>query len=104
MELFDTHAHLDDEQFHGELSGVVQRGRISGVATILTVGTTRASSETSVQIASQFPQVYAVGRNQPNCGPQAAADDWDHVVELARDPRVRAIGETGLDAYWDCTP
>lgn len=104
MELFDTHAHLDDEQFHGQLSGVLQRGRMSGVATILTVGTTRASSETSVRIASQFPQVYAAVGIQPNCGAQSVADDWDHVVKLARDPRVRAIGETGLDAYWDCTP
>ena len=104
MELFDTHAHLDDEQFHGELSGVVQRGRLAGVATILTVGTTRVSSETSVQIASQFPQVYAAVGIQPNYGTQSTADDWDRVVELARDPRVRAIGETGLDAYWDFTP
>jgi TatD DNase family protein len=104
MELFDTHAHLDDEQFHGELSGVVQRAQVSGVATILTVGTTRISSETSVRIASQFSQVYAAVGIQPNCGTQSTADDWDHVVELARDPRVRAIGETGLDAYWDFTP
>ncbi len=104
MELFDTHAHLDDEQFQGELAAVVQRARESGVCTLLAVGTTRASSEATVQIAHQFPQVYAAVGIQPNYGSQSAADDWDRVVELARDPRVRAIGETGLDAYWDFTP
>jgi TatD DNase family protein len=104
MELFDTHAHLDDEQFHGELAAVVQRARESGVRTLLAVGTTRASSEATVEIAHQFPQVYAAVGIQPNYGSQSTGDDWDRVVELAQDPRVRAIGETGLDAYWDFTP
>ncbi len=83
---------------------MVQRARESGVCTLLAVGTTRASSEATVQIAHQFPQVYAAVGIQPNYGSQSSADDWDRVVELARDPRVRAIGETGLDAYWDFTP
>lgn len=104
MELFDTHSHLDDEQFTGELAAVVQRARESGVCTLLAVGTTRASSDATVQIAHQFPQVYAAVGIQPNYGSQSSADDWDRVVELARDARVRAIGETGLDAYWDFTP
>ena len=105
MEFFDTHAHLDDEQFHGDLQGVIQRAQLAGVTTILTVGTTRVSSEISVRIAQEFPQVvWAAVGIQPNYGQAATAADWDRVVELARDPRVRAIGETGLDAYWDFTP
>jgi TatD DNase family protein len=104
MELFDTHAHLDDEQLYGDLAAVLQRARESGVCTLLAVGTTRASSEATVQIAHQFPQVFAAVGIQPNYGSQSSADDWDRVVELARDPHVRAIGETGLDAYWDFTP
>lgn len=104
MELFDTHTHLDDEQFHGEVSGVIQRAREAGVTTILTVGTTRASSEMSVGIARQCPQVLAAVGIQPNYGHTSTPDDWDRIVELARDPQVRAIGETGLDTYWDYTP
>jgi TatD DNase family protein len=104
MELFDTHVHLDDELFHGEVSAVVQRARDASVFTLLTVGTTRASSEMTVQIAREFPHVYAAVGIQPNYGGQTTPDDWDRIRELARDPRVRAIGETGLDAYWDFTP
>jgi TatD DNase family protein len=104
MELFDTHTHLDDERFHGDVSGVIQRAREAAVTAILTVGTTRVSSEMSVGIARQFPQVLAAVGIQPNYGHAATPDDWDRIVELARDPQVRAIGETGLDAYWDYTP
>jgi TatD DNase family protein len=104
MEFFDTHAHLDDEQFHGEVSGVIDRARQAGVTVILTVGTTRVSSEMSVRIARQFPQVFAAVGIQPNYGRESTQDDWDRLAELARDPQVRAIGETGLDAYWDFTP
>ncbi|MHB8865593.1 MAG: TatD family hydrolase [Pirellulaceae bacterium] len=104
MELFDTHAHLDDEQLQGQLDAVIQRARESCVSTLLTVGTTRASSETSVQIAHQFPGIFAAVGIQPNYGTQSPPEDWERVVELARDPRVRAIGETGLDMYWDFTP
>jgi TatD DNase family protein len=96
MEFFDTHAHLDDEQFHGEVSGVIDRARQAGVTVILTVGTTRVSSEMSVRIARQFPQVFAAVGIQPNYGRESTQDDWDRLAELARDPQVRAIGETGL--------
>lgn len=104
MEFFDTHAHLDDGQLHDDLDGVIRRAQQAGVTTILTVGTTRASSEVSVEIGRRFPQVFAAVGIQPNYGRESTADDWDRIVELARDPRVRAIGETGLDAYWDFTP
>ncbi len=105
MELFDTHAHLDDEQFGGSVRDVIDRARRASVTSILTVGATRASSEAAVEIARQFPdRVWAAVGIQPNYGGASTDDDWERVVELARDPRVRGIGETGLDAYWDYTP
>jgi len=105
MELFDTHAHLDDEQFRGEVNDVVNRACQALVTTILTVGTTRESSELAVRIARKFPRtVWAAVGIQPNYGHAATDDDWNRIVALARDRQVRAIGETGLDAYWHFTP
>ncbi len=75
-----------------------------GVLTILAVGTTGTSSAAAVLLAERFPQVYAAVGIQPNYGHQATPDDWQQVVQLASHPKVRAIGETGLDQYWDYTP
>lgn len=103
-DLFDTHAHLDDEQFELCRGEVIARASEVGVSRILTVGTSAASSESSVQIAHQFPCVFAAVGIQPNYAGAATDDEWDRIRGLVDDPRVRAIGETGLDAHWDYTP
>ncbi len=100
----DTHAHLDDEQFDTIRDGVIERALAASVATIVTVGTTRASSEASIALARQYQGVFAAVGLQPNCTGQAAAGDWDEIVRLADDPLVVAVGETGLDRYWNHTP
>lgn len=102
--LCDTHAHLDDEQFDSTRAEVVRRAGEAGVTTIVTVGTTADSSQASIQLAAAFPAVYAAVGIQPNHVAQAAAGDWDRIVALADSPRVVALGETGLDRYWDFAP
>lgn len=104
MRLFDTHCHLDDEQFDSDRDEVVDRASQAGVGTILAVGTTAASSAKTIALSEQYESVLAAVGIQPNYCAEAAADDWDQVVELAAAPRVVAIGETGLDRYWDHTP
>lgn len=101
---FDTHAHLDDEQLIGQVDAIVQRAAEASIGSIVTVGTTADSSLTSVAIAGRFPHVYAAVGIQPNYAQAAASGDWERIVELAHDENVVAIGETGLDAYWDFTP
>jgi TatD DNase family protein len=103
-ELIDTHAHLDEADFGDDLSPLLARAAEAGVSAVLTIGTTRASSEAAVQLAARWPQLYAAVGIQPNYSAQASAADWDRIVQLAGSPRVRAIGETGLDAYWDYAP
>ena len=100
----DTHAHLDDEQFDATRGEVVQRARAAGVATILTVGTTAATSETCVAVAHSYSGLFAAVGIQPNYASQAAAGDWKRIVQLVDDPLVVALGETGLDRYWDYAP
>lgn len=99
--MIDTHAHLDDEQFAENLDDVVQRAADAGVTNIVTVGTTLESSLQSIQLAERFELVVASVGIQPNYCAQATTGDWDAIVALADRDRVVALGETGLDRYWD---
>ncbi|MFC1759706.1 TatD family hydrolase [Planctomycetota bacterium] len=102
--LFDTHAHLDDEQFDDIRAEVIGNAVSAGVRNIVCVGTTACSSEKCLRIAEQFPIVHAAVGIQPNYCADAKADDWDRVIKLADSDRAVAIGETGLDRYWDHCP
>ncbi|MCA9262758.1 MAG: TatD family hydrolase [Planctomycetales bacterium] len=104
MELFDTHAHLDDEQLCDQLDEVIARAREANVTRILAVGTTRSSSERCVEIAGRYPEVFAAVGIQPNYCHEVVDGDWERIVELANAPKVVALGETGLDKYWDYCP
>lgn len=101
---FDTHAHLDDDSFEGVRADVVARAAEAGVAEMVAVGCTLQSSRDCVALAEKFAGVYAAVGVQPNYVHEAKAEDWDKIVELAAHPRVRALGETGLDRYWDYAP
>lgn len=104
MELFDTHAHLDQPEFDSDRAAVIERARQTGVTNIVTIGTTAATSAVCVQLASQYPGVHAAVGMQPNYIAEAQPGDWDRVIELVDRPGVVAIGETGLDRHWDFTP
>ncbi|HRX80377.1 MAG: TatD family hydrolase [Planctomycetaceae bacterium] len=104
MRFFDTHCHLDDDDFDSDRDRVISRATQAGVETILAVGTTADSSSAVVALAARYPSVLAAVGIQPNYCAEAKSDDWTRVVELACAPRVVAIGETGLDRYWDHTP
>lgn len=102
--LIDTHCHLDEDAFEADRAEVVARAALAGVSTLLTIGTTTASSRRAVALAAEFPGVFAAVGIQPNYVAQAAGDDWGVIEELAAAPGVVALGETGLDRYWDYAP
>ncbi|MBM4000436.1 MAG: TatD family deoxyribonuclease [Planctomycetes bacterium] len=102
--LVDTHAHLDDEQFDGRLDAVLANAKAAGVRAILTVGTSRASSQRAVELAAMHEGLFAGVGIHPNSGARAADADWEAITRLAHAERVVAIGETGLDRHWDDTP
>lgn len=104
MPLFDTHAHLDQEEFDADRAEVIARAIAAGVETMVAVGVTAESSAAVVKLAANHPQIYAAVGIQPNYCGQAQAGDWERIVELANSPKVVAIGETGLDRYWDYSP
>jgi TatD DNase family protein len=103
--LIDTHAHLFDERFRSDLPSVLKRAEAAGVERAICIGIDRETSIESVRLANQFPLLFAAVGIQPNHASEAQAPDWDAIVKLAAsEPRVVAIGETGLDRYWDRTP
>lgn len=105
MPLIDTHAHLFDDRFAADLPAVLKRAEEAGVERTICIGIDRASCLASVRLANAHPLLVAAVGIQPNHVAEAEAGDWDEVVRLAEsEPRVVAIGETGLDRYWDRAP
>lgn len=101
---FDTHSHLNSDTFDANLSEVVDRAVEAGVTRINIVGTCLQDSRRAVEIAQTHDSLFATVGIQPNYVDEAGADDLDAIRELAADPKVIAIGETGLDRYWDRAP
>jgi TatD DNase family protein len=104
MELIDTHAHLDDERLQSRLEDVLRDAAAAGVTAIVSIGTTAATSDAALAIATGHAPVFAAVGIQPNHCAEATADDWPQIVRLASRPKVVALGETGLDRYWNDCP
>lgn len=96
---FDTHAHLDYPEYEPDLAAVVERARQAGIEKIISIGTSLASSERAIGLAERFPGVYAAVGWHPTEALEAPEDLRPALRELARHPKVLAIGETGLDYY-----
>jgi TatD DNase family protein len=96
---FDTHAHLDYSDYEPDLTAVVERAHLAGIEKIISIGTSLASSERAVRLAEKFPAVYAAIGWHPTEVMEAPEDVRPALRELARHPKVVAIGETGLDYF-----
>jgi TatD DNase family protein len=96
---YDTHAHLDYPEFAEELPQVISRAQSAGIAKIITIGTDLESSKRAIALAEQFPNVFAVVGWHPSHASEAPDDLRPALRELARHPKVVALGETGLDYH-----
>lgn len=102
--LFDTHAHYDAEQFDADRGEVLASLPGRGVSLVVNPGCDLPSSRTAVALAEQYPFLYAaVGYHPENCAPYTDAD-LEELRQLAAHPKVVAIGEIGLDYYWEENP
>jgi len=98
--IIDTHAHLDYPDFAEDFDGVLARAQEAGVSRIITIGTGIASSRRAIALAEKYAQVYAVvGVHPTNVLEEETEDFMSVLAELARHPKVAAIGETGLDYH-----
>ncbi|MDD2586337.1 MAG: TatD family hydrolase [Syntrophomonadaceae bacterium] len=102
--LIDTHAHLQDEQYKEDLQDVLKRAEDAGLEKIICVGYDYASSCQALELARKIPQVYAVVGVHPHDSQELNEEILAKLFEMAKDPRVVAIGEIGLDFYRDLSP
>lgn len=102
--LFDTHAHYDDARFDADRDALLRAMPENGVGLILNPGCDVETSRKALSYAQTYPHVYAaVGYHPENIeglSDEAVADSLREIEAMAADPRVRAIGEIGLDYYW----
>jgi TatD DNase family protein len=99
MEFYDTHAHLTWKDFDGQIDAIVARAKAAGISKIVTIGTTVESSRRAIQIAEEYENVFAAVGWHPGDAEEAPANFGSQLRELAKHPKVVAIGETGLDYY-----
>ena len=97
--LIETHAHLDYPDFAPDFEDVLRRATEAGVTRIITIGTSVESSRRAVDLAEKYPNVFAVIGVHPTYAPEGGEDVVTPLRELAKNPRVVAIGEIGLDYH-----
>jgi TatD DNase family protein len=104
----DTHAHLTDDSISDRLEEIFQACREHRVETILCVGITATTSQGAVQLSevhrTSNPAIFASVGIHPNYVHLAKATDWETILRLSKHPNVVALGESGLDRYWDDSP
>jgi TatD DNase family protein len=101
--VIDTHAHVHDRAFDADRAEVIARARTAGVTAIVNVGCDVADSERALSCANQYDLLASIGVH-PHEAKGAPADIARAFEPLLADPRVVAIGETGLDYYYDHSP
>ncbi len=100
----DSHAHLFDQAFRPDLDAVIDRARAAGITAIIVPGTDLATSREAVELAERYSDLYACVGIHPHESAKAGDGDLDRIADLCRSPRVVAIGEIGLDYYYDFSP
>src|SRR5207253_1630844 len=95
--VIDAHAHLTDRRFAADIADVLERARKAGIARVLTAAEDVASSVEAVALAARYDDVRVAVGVHPHRAASWGPDALDRITDLARDPRVVAIGEIGMD-------
>ncbi|MGL5440496.1 MAG: TatD family hydrolase [Filifactoraceae bacterium] len=104
MGLFDTHAHLDDERFNDDREVLIENLNKNGVDFVINVGADLKSSLSSVTLAEKHSFIYATVGIHPHDSRLVGDCEIDKLKEIAKNSKVVAIGEIGLDYYYDNSP
>ncbi len=106
LELIDSHAHLEFPQFDSDREEMLARARAAGVVTLLAIGSGSGPHrlDAAIPFAEQHDWIYATIGVHPHEAKLAAEEHFARLDELARNPRVMAWGEIGLDYYYDHSP
>ena len=101
MELFDSHAHYNDEKFEEDRENVIKEIYNSGVTKIINAGYSLESSKKAIEIAKNYEFMYATAGVSPNDIENLSIDYLEQIEKMAQDKKIVAIGEIGLDYYWN---
>lgn len=104
MQIFDSHSHYNDQQFDHDREIVLQKIQKAGVQKLICAGYSLESSKQAINIANEHEYIYATAGISPNDIPQQEEELWKtlpQIKQLAQNKKVIAIGEIGLDYYWN---
>ncbi|MCB9529048.1 MAG: TatD family hydrolase [bacterium] len=99
--LIDSHAHLTFDRYDADRAAVLDRATAAGVEAVITIGTDLASSRAALALAEGDDRLFASAGVHPHDADALADVDWPAFEALWRHPKVRAVGECGLDYYYD---
>jgi len=102
--LFDTHCHLYDEKFRDGLDLVIDQAMMAGVACIVVPGIDVRTSEQAIALAGKYDIIYAAVGIHAEAAKDVPEADFSQIEALAKEKKVVAIGEIGLDYYWNVAP
>src|SRR5215470_5279000 len=104
--LVDSHAHLDDSRFNEDRDAVIQRAWDAGIRKILTIGNGAGPDNMGcgITIAQTHDWIYTSAGIHPHDAARVEERHYSMIREIAKNPKVLAIGETGLDYYYDNSP
>ncbi len=103
MRLVDSHCHLDDQQYDDDREAVIERARQTGIEYLLAIGTGNGPPdlEAAIRLAERYPFIFATVGVHPNDACKINLNTFENLAGLLRHPKVKAIGEIGLDYHWE---
>lgn len=101
--IFDTHTHYDDEQFEEDRDKVLLSLREKGIGAAVNMGAAMQGAKDSVALAERYPFLYAAVGIHPDHAKDLDEEEFAALKDMAQKKKVVAIGEIGLDYYWDAT-
>lgn len=99
--LFDTHAHYDDKAFDGDRESLLESLQASGIARVVNVGASLDSCRRTLALTEKYDYIYGAIGIHPNETAQLNEENWESLREMCGESKCVAVGEIGLDYYWD---
>jgi len=99
--IFDTHAHYDDEAFDGDREELLSGLAAGGIGTVVNVGADMASTKTTIALTEKYPFIYGAAGVHPSSTAELDEEKFAELRVLAQSGKIVAIGEIGLDYYWE---
>ncbi|MBQ3000546.1 MAG: TatD family hydrolase [Oscillospiraceae bacterium] len=99
--LFDTHAHLNDEAFYEDRDGLIAGLAEKGVGFVMNAGCSLETSRESIALAEKYSFIYASVGSHPDSAGEVCEELLETYLQMAKHPKVKAVGEIGLDYYYE---